>query len=206
MTDDTAANAMKPLTVAFFGISGSGKGTQASLLIDVLKDKDPKRKAARAEMGDFLRAYGQENTPISKRVHEILLTGGLVPSFVAIYMLTRYFDAEVEGDEHFIFDGTCRRPEQSIAVDELARFYGRTDLHVVTLTLSKEAARERLIARGRPDDATEEALNRRFSWYTEQVVPSIEKLHELGWTMHEIDGAPDIQTVHKNILSALNLA
>jgi len=201
MTDQTK----QPMTVAFFGISGSGKGTQASLLIDLLKERDPNREVARAEMGNFLRGYGEEKTPISQRVHEILLGGGLVPSFVAIYMLARYFDREVKGDEHFIFDGTCRRPEQSIAVDELSRFYGRTDLHVVVLTLSKEHAKQRLIARGRADDATEEALNKRFAWYEESVVPSIEKLRELGWNVHEVDGEPDMQKVHTSVLTALGI-
>lgn len=201
MTDQTK----QPMTVAFFGISGSGKGTQASLLIDLLKEREPGREVARAEMGNFLRAFGEEKTPISQRVHEILLGGGLVPSFVAIYMLARYFDKYVKGDEHFIFDGTCRRPEQSIAVDELSRFYGRTDLHVVVLTLSKEHAKQRLVARGRADDATEEALDKRFAWYAESVVPSIEKLRELGWNIHEVDGEPDMQVVHTNVLAALKL-
>lgn len=196
---------MQPITVAFFGISGSGKGTQASLLIDYLKERDPKRETARAEMGNFLRSFAQQESFLSKKVNEILLTGGLVPSFMAIYMLTDYFNKEVRGDEHFIFDGTCRRIEQSIAVDEISRFYGRTDLHVVVLKLSKESARARLAARGRADDATEEALNSRFAWYAEHVVPSYKKLGELGWRIHEIDGEGDIETIHKNILSALGI-
>ncbi len=196
---------MDPVTVAFFGISGSGKGTQASLLIDLLKERDPKRETARAEMGNFLRAFAKENTFLSKRVNEILLSGGLVPSFMAVYMLTQYFNTEVKGDEHFIFDGTCRRVEQSVAVDELSRFYGRTDLHVIILNLSKESARTRLIARGRADDAKEESLNSRFAWYGDYVVPSYKKLQELGWEVHEIDGEPDMETIHKNILQTLNI-
>ncbi len=195
-----------PLTIAFFGISGSGKGTQAALLIDYLKEKDPGRVSARAEMGNFLRAFAEEPTLLGKKVKEILMSGGLVPSFMAIYMLVRYFDTHIQGDEHFIFDGTCRRPEQSIAVDELARFYGRKDLHVVVLNLSREEAHKRLLARGRPDDATEEALNSRFQWYTDHVIPSINKLVELGWTKHEVDGAADIATVHKQLLGELKLA
>jgi len=72
--------------------------------------------------------------------------------------------------------------------------------------LDEKSAKERLIARGRFDDAKDEALHSRFAWYTEHVVPSIETLRELGWTIHEIDGAPDMPTVHKSILSALGLA
>jgi adenylate kinase family enzyme len=196
---------MSPITVALFGISGSGKGTQASLLIERLKELDPKRVIVRAEMGNFLRAYTEEGTLLAKKVKEILLAGGLVPSFMAVYMLVRYFDTHVKGDEHFIFDGTCRKPEQSVAVDELARFYERADLHAIVLKLSKDSAKARLVARGRSDDATEDALNSRFAWYEKDVIPSIQKLRDLGWNVHEIDGEPDMNTVHKNVLTALNL-
>src|SRR4051812_27761703 len=105
---------MQPLTLAFFGISGSGKGTQAQLLMDYLAKSDPSRPAVRAEMGNYLREFTKEETLLSNHVKEIMLKGGLVPSFVAVYMLTRDFDKNVKGTEHFIFDGTCRRPEQSV--------------------------------------------------------------------------------------------
>ncbi|HVM73829.1 MAG TPA: nucleoside monophosphate kinase [Candidatus Paceibacterota bacterium] len=196
---------MEPITVAFFGISGSGKGTQANLLKDYLNKNDPTHDVSHAEMGNFLRQYWEENTLISGRVKEIMLAGGLVPSFVAIYMLARYFDTTIKGDEHFIFDGTCRRIEQSVAVDEISRFYGRKDLHVISLNLSKDAARQRLVTRGRSDDASEEALNTRFQWYNDNVIPSMEKLRELGWHIHVIEGEPDVDTIHKNILTALQL-
>src|SRR5258708_5333408 len=90
-----ASNGMQPLTIAFFGISGSGKGTQASLLIDFLKERDPKKQVARAEMGNFLRGFAKEEGYLSNKVNDILLSGGLVPSFLAIYMLTDYFNKEV---------------------------------------------------------------------------------------------------------------
>jgi adenylate kinase family enzyme len=122
---------MNPITVAFFGISGSGKGTQASLLIDLLKERDPEARRSSRGNGQFLAQVCKQDTLFRKKVNEILLSGGLVPSFMAIHMLTQYFNDEVKGDEHFIFDGTCRRIEQSVAVDEISRFYGRTDLHIV---------------------------------------------------------------------------
>ncbi len=197
---------MQPLTLAFFGISGSGKGTQAKLLIEHLKKVDPVRSTVHAEMGNYLREFTKEETMISNHVKEVMLGGGLVPSFVAIYMLSRDFDKNVKGDEHFIFDGTCRRPEQSVGVDEIARFFGRTDMHIISMNLSKESAKQRLIARGRSDDASEESLNQRFGWYTEHVIPSMHVLRDLGWTLHEIDGEPDTETIHKNILDALKLS
>jgi adenylate kinase family enzyme len=85
------------------------------------------------------------------------------------------------------------------------RLWDRNDNQVIFLTLNEKSAKARLIARGRIDDAKDEALQSRFSWYTEHVVPSIETLRELGWKIHEIDGAPDVESVHKEVLSVLGL-
>ena len=110
---------------------------------------------------------------------------------------------QFDGSQHVILDGTCRRPDQSRAADDMMRLWGRDNLHVITLTLSPESAKARLIARGRVDDAKDEAIASRFAWYEEHVVPAMEELRTLGWAVHEIDGEPDVETIHKSILSAL---
>jgi adenylate kinase family enzyme len=197
---------MEPVTVAFFGISGSGKGTQCVRLEDFLKEKDPKRGVVRPEMGDLLRTFMQSGTSLSKATAEIVNSGGLVPSFIPIYMLTETLNEHFDGSQHLILDGTCRRPDQSRAVDDMMKLWKRKNLQAVVLTLSKESAKKRLLARGRADDATDDALNSRFAWYEEHVVPSFEELRSLGWTIHEVDGEPDVETIHKNILSTLKLS
>jgi adenylate kinase family enzyme len=196
---------MNPITVAFFGISGSGKGTQSLLLEDYLKKKDPSRAVVRPEMGDLLRDFMKGKTSLAKHTHEIVSSGNLVPSFVTVYLLTGILNESFSGEEHLILDGTCRRPDQSRAADEMMRLWDRNDNQVIFLTLNEKSAKARLIARGRIDDAKDESLQSRFSWYTEHVVPSIETLRELGWKIHEIDGAPDVESVHKEVLSVLGL-
>jgi|SRR3989344_7930022 len=197
---------MNPITVAFFGISGSGKGTQCEILEKFLKETDTSRTVVRPEMGNLLRTFMQSGTSLSKYTAEIVNAGGLVPSFIPIYMLTEMLNRSFDGTQHLILDGTCRRPDQSYAVDDMMRLWKRTNLEAVVLTLSKESAKERLIARGRADDATDEALNSRFAWYEEHVVPSIAALKERGWVIHEIDGEPDVATVQNSIRAALGLA
>jgi adenylate kinase family enzyme len=196
---------MQPLTVAFFGISGSGKGTQCALLEEFLEKSDT-RKIVRPEMGNLLRDFMQSGTSLAKRVGEILAAGGLVPSFMPIYLLTGMLNTSFEGTEHLILDGTCRRPDQSRAVDDMMKLWERKDLQAIVLDLSKESAKKRLLARGRFDDAKDEALASRFAWYEEHVVPSIDELRKLGWTIHQIDGERDVETIQKDILSALKLA
>jgi len=195
---------MQPITVAFFGISGSGKGTQCELLEKFLKENDS-RAVVRPEMGNLLRTFMQSGTSLSKYTADIVNAGGLVPSFIPIYMLTEMLNETFDGTQHLILDGTCRRPDQSYAVDDMMHLWKRTDLQAVVLTLSKESAKKRLIARGRADDATDEALNSRFAWYEEHVVPSIAALRERGWTIREVDGEPDVAAVHESILSVLGL-
>ena len=196
---------MQPITVAFFGISGSGKGTQAVLLEEYLKEKGAAHGVVRPEMGSLLRAFMESGTSLAEHTKTIVNSGGLVPSFIPIHMLTSVLNEQFDGSQHVILDGTCRRPDQSRAADDMMRLWGRDNLHVITLTLSPESAKARLIARGRVDDAKDEAIASRFAWYEEHVVPSMKELGALGWTIHEIDGEPDIPTIHRSILSALGL-
>ncbi len=197
---------MQPITVAFFGISGSGKGTQVELLEKFLKEKDSARPIVIPNMGNLLRAFMETGSSLAKKTGEILHAGGLVPSFMPIYMLTGYLNEHFTGAEHLLLDGTCRRPDQSRAVDDMMKSWDRQNLTAIVLTLTPESAKARLVARGRFDDAKDEAIASRFAWYKEHVVPSIVELNKLGWNVIEIDGEPDIESIHKNILSALTLA
>jgi adenylate kinase family enzyme len=197
---------MEPLTVAFFGISGSGKGTQCERLQKLLEEKDSAHKVVRPEMGNLLRDFMKTGTSLAKRTGDILAAGGLVPSFMPIYLLTGTLNSSFDGTQHLILDGTCRRPDQSRAVDDMMKMWGRENLQAVVLNLSKESAKKRLVARGRFDDAKDEALASRFAWYEEHVVPSIEELRTLGWTVHEIDGEPGMDAVFESIVEALKLA
>lgn len=196
---------MEPITVAFFGISGSGKGTQAELLEKFLKENDAAHAVLRPEMGSLLRAFMQSGTSMAKHTGDIVSSGGLVPSFVPIYLLTGELNRSFDGTQHVILDGTCRRPDQSRAADDMMRMWGRKNLHVVSLTLTPESAKTRLVARGRADDAKDEAIRSRFAWYGEYVVPAMDELGSLGWTIHEVNGEPDVPTIHADILSVLGL-
>jgi adenylate kinase family enzyme len=197
---------MEIVTVAFFGISGSGKGTQAALLEKFLKHKDPSRAIVRPEMGNLLRSFRNIGTPFAKMVDQILQEGGLVPSFMPIHLLTVHMNAHFDGSQHAIFDGVARRPDQARALDDMIRIFKRTKVHAIELKLTREAAKQRLVSRGRFDDAKDDAIENRFSWYEAHVVPAYEELKKAGWEGHEIDGSPDMEVVHETILAALGLS
>ncbi|HEY4519851.1 MAG TPA: nucleoside monophosphate kinase [Candidatus Paceibacterota bacterium] len=194
----------QPITVAFFGVSGAGKGTQAELLDTYLCEHDRSRGVIRPEMGTLVRTFMREGTVLAKHTERIQAEGGLLPSFIPIYLLARYMNEKFTGTEHIILDGVCRRPAQSQAVDEMMRLWGRENVRAIVFDISEESAKRRLLARGRHDDS-DEIIRNRFAWYEKHVVPSYKELERLGWTILRVDGEPDVATIHKNILKMLNL-
>lgn len=195
----------EPLAVTFFGISGSGKGTQTELLAKFLEEHDPTRQTLRVGMGTLARTFAGSGTSLANRVRDVIEAGGLLPSVVPAYLLVDHLNRTVTGTEHLMLDGVCRRPAQSRMMDEIVRFLGYTELHAVVMELSEEEARERLRGRGRGDDDNPASLAERFKWYKAEAVPAIDALAECGWTMHHIDASPSIESIHETIIEKLEL-
>ncbi|HUO50702.1 MAG TPA: nucleoside monophosphate kinase [Candidatus Paceibacterota bacterium] len=198
---------MEPIAVVFFGLSGSGKGTQAELLEKYLHARNAERGVVRPDMGNLARQFVSTGTPLAQKVNTVLASGGLMPSFMPIFLLTNDMNETFTGHEHVIFDGVARRPTQSHAIDDMMRFWDRSPdtLHAISLQLSEDSARARLKGRGRADDVREEVIASRFAWYKTDVVAAIDALRSRGWQVHDIDAEPDPHTIHANILAALKL-
>lgn len=195
---------MEPTTVLFFGPSGAGKGTQVQMLMDALKARE-NREIVYIEMGALLREQVAGGGYTASLTNDVISTGGLMPGFMPIYLMTKRLVEKFTGVEHIIADAVVRRTSQAEAFDEAMKFYGRDNYHVVVMELSEESTLKRLLARGRNDD-TEEAIKRRLAWYQADVLPSLKVLENRGAHIHHIDGEPDVDTIHKSILAALELA
>lgn len=195
---------MQPTTVLFFGPSGAGKGTQVQMLMDALKKRE-ERGIVYVEMGALLREQVAGGGHSAELTNAIISTGGLMPGFMPIYLMTKRLVEQFTGSEHIIADAVVRRTSQAEAFDEAMKFYGRPDYHVIVIELSEASTLTRLLARGRNDD-TEESIKRRLAWYKADVLPALEVLKQRGARIHHIDGEPDVETTHQSILAALNLS
>ncbi|MBI4088112.1 nucleoside monophosphate kinase [Candidatus Kaiserbacteria bacterium] len=195
---------MEPLTVLFFGSQGAGKGTQVQKLIEHLKKKSD-RGVVHIDMGQQLRNLRDTGTYAGKLTGEIIDNGIRIYDFMAIYLQTKLLIEKFTGEEHIIADGLARGDDQTRGFDDMMKFYKRDDLQVVNLVISDDTAVKRLLGRGRNDD-TEEAIRRRLAWTKTDVLPQLRLLQERGRVIHEIDGEPDVETIHKDILAVLGLA
>lgn len=196
---------MKPISVLFFGTQGAGKGTQVKMLMEFLKGKSD-QKIIHIDMGSELRALRDGGSFAGKLTGQTIDAGHRMPDFMPTYLQTKKLvDNLVDGTEHVIADGLARGADQTRAFDDAMKYFGRDEFQVVSLELTEESAVKRLLARGRNDD-TEEGIKNRLSWYKSDVQPQLELLRERSRQIHVIDGEPDVDTIHKNILAALKLS
>jgi adenylate kinase family enzyme len=190
---------MKPYSFIFFGLSGSGKGTQAKLLIDYLKNKD-KRPVIYLETGAKFREFVTEVSKTAQMTKQIMDEGGLLPEFLPIWIWTEYLVKHFSGEEHMVLDGLARRAHEVPILDSALRFYQRERPFVILINVSKKWAVERLLGRGRSDDNVSD-IEKRVNWYYENVLPSVEyfKTNDF-YNFIEINGEQEIEDVFKEII------
>jgi len=190
--------------IIFYGISGSGKGTQAKLLIERMKKRDPSREVIYIETGARIREFINDNAGYTRDlVKEIISKGSLLPEFVPISLWSHLLITRFTGVEHLVLDGVSRRPHESPVIEGALRFYGFKKPIVILMNVSREWARARLMGRGRADDDVAE-IERRFAWYEKNTLPAVEHFRNRP-DIHfvEVNGEQTPEEVHQEIVQKL---
>ena len=196
---------MPQYTFIIFGPSGSGKGTQAELLIEYLKKTDPNRQTFYIETGQRFREFAKDNSYTAKLVKEIIDHGSLAPEFLPIWMWTDFLVKNISGNEHLILDGLSRVVHEAPVLDSAMRFYKRENPFVISIEVSERWSTERLLSRARTDDTLEDIKNR-LSWYKKSVTPAIDYFkNDPYYKFVEVNGEQTIPEVHKEIMGKLNI-
>ena len=196
---------MTPKTFIFFGPSGSGKGTQARILIDHLQSVDPERKTLYIETGRRFREFMTEASFTAAKTKELIDSGALLPEFLPIWLWSEYFVRHVSGDEHMILDGLSRRAHEAPILSSAMKFYNREKPFVISIEVSREWAREKLLARERGDDKLEQ-IEKRLDWFEKNVLSAIEYFRNNEfYNFISVNGEQSVVEVNKEIMSKINL-
>lgn len=196
---------MRPYTFIFFGIVGSGKGTQVELLQKYLKEKNLSNDVLFTSTGAEYRKIVESGSYTASLVKDILEKGYLQPNFLTISLFTNILVANMKENTSFIADGFPRTIAQSEAFEKSMQFYKRDNIKVIYIELSKEEAVKRMKLRGRSDD-TNEGIANRFDEYINNVIPSMNYFKDkAGYTMYTINGEQSIEDVHKELIAKLGL-
>ncbi len=218
----------KPLNFVLIGRSGSGKGTQAKLLMEKFKN------LYYISTGDLFRRLASRDTSASQRVKKILDEGGLPFDDLATTLWMHEISFNVKEDQGILADGFPRRLNEAKNLDAFLEFLGRKEnTKIILIDISREEASNRLTKRRickkcgklvpyvdpykswekceecggelimRLDDEPE-AINNRLSYFEERVVPAIDYYKSQNRLLI-VNGEQSIENVFKDMIKSLNL-
>jgi adenylate kinase len=194
---------MQPQNFVFFGIIGSGKGTQVKLLLHFLKNKDG-RESVYTSTGDEYRKIIGSGSYTGSLVKDSLTRGELQPDFLTNAIFTNILTSSLSPEKNLIADGYPRTIVQSQTFEQMMNFYKRKEVKIIYIEVGKEEAMKRNLQRGRHDD-TSEGIAKRFDEYVNNVVPSMNYFKgKDNYTIYTINGEQSVEDVHKDIIKALS--
>jgi len=195
--------------IMLLGAPGSGKGTQAAMLVQ-------RYEVPRISSGDALRSNLEEGTPLGLTAKRYMEAGELVPDEVIIALVEDLIE-KADTKNGLLLDGFPRTIAQAEALDELL---GNKDMgleKVVYLNVSKDTLLQRLSLRRickdcgasyhleslppkqegicdkcgagliQREDDKRETVEKRLEVYNEQTKPLVDYYKKKG-ILSEIDG------------------
>jgi adenylate kinase len=177
--------------IIFMGLAGSGKSTMGHFLAAHLG-------CPWVSTGNLLREKMDAKTQAE------MLQGKIVSDEQTLDVLNEEFRRIGAHNHQFVLDGSPRTMRQAQWLVQKSQSGELKITAVIHLNIDKDAAKERLLARRRPDDH-EQAITERFSEYDEAIVPILDYLKSEGCKVHEINAAQPPHQVESDIAKALGI-
>lgn len=187
------------MRIVLLGAPGSGKGTQAALMVEDLK-------LPHISTGDLLRAAVAAGSELGKKAKAVMDRGELVSDDIMLGLIEERL-AQDDVKPGFILDGYPRNIAQAEALDELLDRIGQpvdealqidVDPEMVVARIAKRAAQE-----GRSDD-TEEVVRNRLKIYAEQTAPVIDYYARKG-ILSRVLGEGTIEEVFQRVRGVMQI-
>ena len=202
----------------FFGIQGSGKGTQGKILAQ-------KHGLEYFGAGNELRKLAEEDSELGNKVKKITEAGQLV-SIETIIEIIGNFIKKIPQNKGVVFDGIPRNNEQRVLFEELMNKLDKKPT-ALFIKISEEEAIHRITNRwmskstnkiymskdlalqecSRDDiyqraDDNEESIKVRINAYKKETIPVIDWYREQG-RLIEVNGTPPIEEVAELVNKSL---
>ena len=213
------------MRIVLLGAPGSGKGTQAKLLVE-------KYHVPQISTGDLLRSAVAANTPLGQRAKAAMEAGQLVSDDIVLGIIEERL-AQPDAKMGFILDGFPRNIPQAEALDAMLRKLGMPIESALLIDVDFDILLQRLTGRRtcescgqmyniysspprledrcdkcggnlrhRADD-NEETISNRLRVYEAQTAPLIEYFRRQG-KLHTINGIGEIDEIYDTIIRTLS--
>jgi adenylate kinase len=187
------------MRIVLLGAPGSGKGTQAALMVEDLG-------LPHISTGELLRAAVREGSELGRKAKAVMDRGELVSDEIMLGLIEERLSRDDVGNG-FILDGYPRNIAQAKALDELLGRLGQpvdealqidVDVEMVVARIARRAAEE-----GRSDDSGETVRNR-MKVYAEQTAPVVDYYAHRG-LLSRVLGDGTIDEVFQRIRGVLQM-
>ncbi len=208
------------MNLILLGPPGSGKGTQAKLIVE-------KYGIPQISTGDMLREAVAKGTELGKEAKKYMDAGQLVPDEVVIGIVKERLQ-EPDCEKGFILDGFPRTIPQAEALDKMLEELGKKIDAVINIQVPEEEVVKRIVNRRtcrncgavyhliynppkednkcdkcggelyQRDDDREETVRQRYKVYKEQTEPLVDYYAKKG-VLYNIDGTKSIEEVFNEI-------
>lgn len=187
------------MRIVLMGAPGSGKGTQAALIVKELA-------LPHISTGDLLRAAVAAGTELGRQAKAVMDRGELVSDDIVLGLLEERL-AQDDAANGFILDGYPRNIAQAEALDGLLERLGQPVDEALQIDVDEEQVVQRIAKRaaleGRSDD-TEETVRNRLKVYAEQTAPVVDYYARKG-VLSRVLGDGSIEEVFQRIRGVLQL-
>jgi len=187
------------MRIVLLGAPGSGKGTQAALMVERLG-------LPHISTGVLLRNAAKRGTELGLKAKSIIDKGDLVPDDIMSDMIEERLSRE-DVANGFILDGYPRNLAQARSLDAVLERLGTPAEEAIQIDVDVEHLIDRIAKRakeqGRSDD-TEEIVRNRMRVYHEQTAPVIDYYASRGLLTHVL-GDGSVEEILERILSVLNV-
>lgn len=177
--------------IVFMGVAGAGKSTLGQLLATHLH-------CPWISTGNLLRQK------MGAKTQAQMLKGEIISDEQILMVLDEEFRRIDASQNQFILDGAPRTMRQAEWLVEKAKGGELKITAVIHLEVSKQIAKQRLLARKRPDDH-ESAITERFREYEQKIIPIIKYLEKEGYKVHHINSDRRPEDIEADVDKALGI-
>ncbi len=213
--------------IILLGRSGSGKGTQAKLLIKEFGFEY-------IGSGDLLRARTEQGDFTGQKLKEVMANGELVPTPIMFRVWSEKIETikEQVDKKGLVVDGSPRTLSEAELMDNVFKWYQWPNVKVLLIDISEQEAFDRLTKRrickqcGRlipwvgdfrgmkvcdkcggelitRDDDKPEAIRGRLEFYREKVEPAVD-YYQKQEKLVKINGEKSIEDVYQDVKKAIS--
>ena len=171
--------------IILFGLAGTGKGTQANALSEFFGWRT-------FSVGQVIRDTGKYAETIDK--------GGLIPDDDVIALMAEQINSATAAGFNVILDGYPRTEYQAKwLMDNM-----HDDIEgAIILEVPKEELYQRLELRGREDDKSKEAIDRRWEIFEQNITPILALLEANNIPIKKVNGVGEVPAVTERLVATV---